>query len=124
MKALLKLEAIGYNVWQQNRGLPKFMGSLPRRWWVARITGYDERYGYKRDFLRGQVNFTNTNSNLSRGVYIEYFLDPGLYEVNEPVSWKNDIRYFARSTSGKIEKISKTELNRSIGVDTWLKLDT
>lgn len=122
MKALLKLEAIGYSAWKKSCSLPEILSTgQKKRCWVARITGYDPKYGYKREFVRGQVEYAESNSVGSRGVFIYYFLDPGVYQVNAPVSWRNDERYFILSEHGKIKKISEADMKKELGTISWLK---
>ena len=131
MKAIIKLEAIGDNLRRLSEEMMKgnatagrFVGRLrgrmfreailPRRPWVAKILGRDERYGLARQFVKRQVDYSESNSTGSRGVYYYYHLDEGIYEVNELVSWNNERRYFLRSGSGEVTEISKEE------VEQWL----
>lgn len=62
--------------------------------WVARITGTDSQYGLAREFLRAEKDYTSANGTGSRGIILYYWLEPGIYEVNERLSWKNHRRYF------------------------------
>lgn len=121
MKALLKIEAIGYNDWKQSNSLPGYLKTTKRRWWVAKIAGYDDRYGYKREFVKGQTEYADSNSKASRGVFIYYLLDPGVYEVNSPLSWRSDDRYFILSEHGKIKRISEADAKKELGTLLWLK---
>lgn len=68
---------------------------LGKRAWVARITGFDPRWKFAREFLRGQKDYTRASSTGNRGIYLVYFLETGYYEINERVSWKHSRRYFA-----------------------------
>lgn len=64
--------------------------------WVARITGLDARYGLAREFLKAEKDYSEANGTGSRGIMLYYWLEPGIYEINERLSWKNHRRYFAR----------------------------
>jgi len=130
MKAVLKIESIGDNVYGQielhrrflSMGFGKkfaddFMGRMPKRYWVAEIERLDKRYGYKRRFLRfNHKDYDNANSVGSRGVMIHYVLESGkIYEVKEPKSWKRDIRYFCRvNDRGEIEEITTEEVDECL----------
>ena len=119
MHACIRLEAIGDNLFAefslcrrklQGVGLgeyaPLFHCGRPRPW-VARITGTDPRYGLQREFLRGQKDYADANSVGSRGVYVYYPLPPGVYEVQELISWSKVRRYFVRSAGGRYEVIDR-----------------
>ena len=124
MLASLKLEAIGDDLRQTLRlwrniadlaapGLGDVViGSTPSRAWVAWITGPDARYRWKREFLRGRKDYTDANGVGSRGVYVWYTLESGkVYEVQAPVTWKRDERYFCRVTDdGEIVGIEESEV--------------
>jgi hypothetical protein len=116
MRYVLKLEAIGDNYAARLRHLSK--PGAARRYsretfdwhagkayelgnkrlvpWVARLKGLDEHYGFVREFVRGQKDYTGATASGSRGIYFYYFLTPGFYEINERVTWKRAERYFAR----------------------------
>lgn len=125
MKASLKIEAIGDDTEQfishirkLSRSLARdFIGEIPRRSWCAEVTGRDPRYGYQRVFLRCKKDYRESNSKGSRGVYKLYILESGehVYEVSNPVSWRNTDRYFCRVTDdGDIVRIEQKE------VDVWI----
>lgn len=57
--------------------------------WVAHITGFDDRYTFAREFVRGEV----AKVNRKRHNYT-YTLTPGLYEVNAPTAFDLADRYF------------------------------
>jgi hypothetical protein len=95
VKASLKIEAIGDNVDQMmrlwtnivNEAVPG-LGTMTFGWkpsyWVARITGFDPTYKYKREFLRGRKDYKYANSKGSRGVFVYYILESGnIYEVKK-----------------------------------------
>ena len=84
--------------------------------WVAEIKGKDSRYGYERVFVNGIADYTYANGKGTRGVYINYVLDDGrIYEVSEPITWKETDRYFCKVVSGEIIKITERE------VEKWLR---
>jgi len=123
MKALLKIELIGYGRWKkfQNLPFPSLLGQMKKYWWVAKILGYDEKYNYSREFIKGQLDYSESNSKGTRGVYLYYFLDPGIYEVKKPTSWYASDRYFILSEHGKIKKISEENMKRELGTSSWLR---
>lgn len=119
---MLALEYIGENhvahaAWMQVQiaatGAPMayFRTGLPKPW-VARITGRDPVYGYARQFMRGQKDYSQANSIGSRGVYLYYALESGVYEVNRRVSWKRSRRYFIRVEDAQIAEIDEQEVGR------------
>lgn len=105
MRAILRLEAIGDDT--------AFI--TKRRPWVARLTGLDDQYTFKREFIQGQKDYSQGNSVGSRGVYLYYALPDGVYEVNAPVSWKRDDRYFCYVEDTVITRMTKDEAM------AWLK---
>lgn len=128
MKAVLRLECIGDDARQYLR-LGRMManeacsgagdamvGDMPARWWVAKIAGRDQKYRYRREFLRGFKDYDRANSCGSRGVEMVYTLDQGcVYEVQSPQTWARNDRYFCRvDDGGEIQRITREE------VDAWL----
>ena len=84
-----------------------------RRPWVARLTGLDARFGFRRDFLKGIRDYSFGKEHHTRGVYLYFFLPPGLYETQRPISWKYNERQFIRvDNQGEIHEISKDEVVR------------
>ena len=115
MRVALKLELIGGAY-----GGQQYMGRDTSRPWVARITGFDDEYGYKREFMRGRWDYTNASSTGRRGIFVYYALEPGLYQVHERISWKHSKRYFilvqnVELYDSEIQKITQEE------ADQWLK---
>lgn len=121
MYSVLKLEYIGegneaearfYQMCLREAGGPmgyfQFKSAKP---WVARITGRDPKYGFARQFVRGQIDYSQANSKGSRGVYLYFTLSPGVYEVYARLSWKRSKRYFVRANDdGTKDEISKEEV--------------
>ena len=137
MRYTLKLEAIGDNHTAymrhisraQRAGLPlpynaphKLLQAYQlghSKSWVARITGLDRRFGLAREFIYAQKDYTHANGTGSRGIYLYYFLPPGLYEISERVTWKRTRRYFARV----VDDHTIIELTREEAVQ-WLQQHT
>lgn len=92
-----------------------FLGRDKSRPWVARLTGFDATYGYQRSFVTGQIDYSRANGPGSRGVFLHFWLKPGVYEVNERTSWRNVQRRFVR-----VEDMTITDMTRE-EVETWLK---
>lgn len=79
--------------------------------WVARIDGTDPRWGFRREFVRGVHDYTYGEEHHSRGVWLYFFLPPGLYEVYRPVSWKHEERYFVRvDGQGNLHRIRRQDV--------------
>lgn len=79
--------------------------------WVARLTGLDDRYGFAREFVNGERDYSRGKEHHTRGVYLYFFLPPGLYEVFRPVSWRKSERYFIRvDEQGEWHKMSRDEV--------------
>lgn len=124
MRAVLKLEIIGDNYYAARHKVPdkkryqhkyeRILGADKTRPWVAAITGLDERYGFRREFIRGQKDYSLANSVGSRGVYVYYPLKPGIYEVHERLTWKKTRRYFIRVEGEEMQEIDRKE------VEAWL----
>lgn len=122
---VLRLEAIGDN-WRwyarqlANRRIqnPRWhdkinairYGQRRHRPWAARVLGPDEKYGFQREFIRGPRDYTYTDKVGERGIYEYFYLDPGLYEINEPQALGQSRRYFARVTDNSLVEISREEL--------------
>lgn len=124
MRAVLKLEIIGDNYYSYKRTLAtgeaqetprmeryaEMMGRDKTRPWVAKIMGTDPKYEFRREFLRGQKDYSLANSVGSRGVYEYFALQDGIYEVHERFSWKGTRRYFICVQDTKITEISCDEV--------------
>ena len=124
MIALLRIESVGDDIHWRSGRLVAARGTIPHglrgiahylaadRPWVARIKGIDARFGLAREFLASRKDFAGSNGSGSRGVILHYELRPGLYEVNERVSWRRNERYFVRSLGGRIERVEEEEVVR------------
>lgn len=129
-KAVVRLELVGDDTHQrmilakkQLRGAGLdveaavlFEGMGKGRPWIARLTGLDPRFGYRREFVRpAGKDYSEGNSIGSRGVYAYYLLDPGLYEVSARLSWKRRRRYFLRvDEAGNKQEIDEEEVRRCL----------
>ena len=128
MLAVLRLELIGDNFFSYKRDLAngkarenprverygEMMGRDKSPSWVARITGLDDKYGFAREFQRGQKDYSRANSIGSRGIYEYFALPDGIYEVHERLTWRRTRRYFI-----KVEKATIIEIERQ-QVEEWL----
>lgn len=96
----LTLEAIDdHIVARYYAGSRKSWQEKPPTPWVARLWGTSKKYGYDREFLDGQKDYSQANRRGSRGVMVTWMLDTeGIYEVQELRVRKKPIRYFARYT--------------------------
>lgn len=120
MRAVLKLEIIGDNYYAAQKEAPdkaRYQGKYERmlspdkiRPWVARIAGFDHTYRFKREFQRGQKDYSLANSVGSRGVFIYYALKPGVYEIHERLTWKKTRRYFIHVEGDSITEIDEVEV--------------
>jgi len=98
MKATLGLEYIGFKFKKQP--------------WVAQIIGKDWQFGFRRNFLRGNIDYSQASGTGKRGVYLWFILEDGMvYEVEHHVSWKNQRRYFCTVKEGQVIEISKAEVD-------------
>jgi hypothetical protein len=125
MRAVLRLEFIGENYFayqrarkrgeaERNQGTECYGDILGRdksRPWVARVTAVqDDGYSFVREFMRGQIDYSQSSKNGSRGVYLYYPLKDGLYEVNARETWTRVRRYFIRVENTLITEIPREEV--------------
>ena len=121
MLAVIELEVIGDNYFayqrqakQMDRYTERYAGYFGRdksRPWVARLTGLDPQFGFKREFIRAQQkDYGRANSIGSRGIYLYFVLAPGLYEVHARETWKRTRRYFVRVEDTQITEIEREEV--------------
>lgn len=115
MRAVLKLELIGVDCGARYYGYMGFDKSKP---WVARLLGMDDKFGFKREFVNGQRDYSNASGTGARGIYAYYPLKDGIYEVNERTSWKSVRRYFIRVQGTIITEISREEVLRCLSADS------
>ena len=128
MPKVLKIECIGDDTDQYTklyRGITNHLfpglgdltfGKMPKRYWVAEIKGFCDKFKYTREFLRSKKDYSQANSVGSRGVFAYYILEENkVYEVKSPKTWKHSDRYFCTVIGGEIFELTQEE------VDTWLK---
>jgi predicted heme/steroid binding protein len=81
--------------------------------WVAEIVDTDRRWKFKRNFLSCNYDYSQANSKGSRGIYKCYFLENDkIYDVSEPVSWKNTARYFLYVENDEAKRITDEEVKK------------
>ena len=91
------------------------IGDIKQRHWCARLTRIDQKYGFRREFVKGRKDYAKANSVGSRGVMVWYILDPGVYEVSSPETWKRTRRYFLRvNYDGTTEEISHEDAELAV----------
>jgi len=129
MRAVLELEFIAENYHAGKREAAKLHSEMPygveryrailgrdkSRPWVARLLGCSEQYGFTREFIHGQIDYSRANSIGSRGVFLYFALKDGIYEVNERTSWTKVRRYFLLVDSTEMVEVSKEEVTQ------WLR---
>jgi hypothetical protein len=124
MRSVIKIEALRDGENRLARFYQNFTNSLipnlgdivfgkqPVEYFVAEIIGFDPKYKFKREFLRGKRDYSESNSKGSRGVYIWYKLEPNkIYDVKKPISWKNIKRFFCTvKEDGSIVELTEQEV--------------
>lgn len=125
MRHHLKLEAIGDADAQFMKLVravyPSLLGERldikPPRPWVARITGPDPKFGLKREFQKAKMDYSRANRAGTRGIYANYFLSDGIYEVYKMTSWRGRDRHFIRVRNGEAERIRKADVQAIFAAD-------
>lgn len=92
------------------------LGGPHLRPWVARIEGMNEEGNLQRSFIAAQKDWSGANGTGSRGIWLYYFLEPGLYEINHRLKWKRADRYFAWI----VDADTLCKLTRTEAIE-WLK---
>lgn len=126
MRYVLKLEAIGDGFAAYLRHYEKLerashfgrreidayrFGRKELQPWVARLRGLSKKYDFDREFMQAQRDYTEASSTGNRGIWLYYALRPGIYEINERMSWGRRERYFLRVINDEsAERISKEEV--------------
>jgi len=121
MRAVLELEFIGADyfaykkfgervnpVYERQKWQMTKPGMRP---WVAQILGRDDQFGLQRQFLTPVYDYTRATTTGSRGIYLFYALRPGIYEINDRISWHRSRRYFAR-VDQEIVEITREEVEQ------------
>jgi hypothetical protein len=103
----------GFNARWEAEKIGDGSGSRP---WLAEITGRDPEFGFRREFLPPDRDFTRSNSRGTRGVVYAWTLSVNrVYEAYRPVSHRRCERVWLRaSPEGDVETITRQE------VEAWL----
>ena len=79
--------------------------------YVAQIINYDfDRAEFNKVHKYGYTDYKFANSTGSRGVYKYYFVEDGIYEIQERISWKKFEHYFVLIKDGKKTKLDFEEV--------------
>lgn len=79
--------------------------------WVAKICGLNSQYGFSREFVRGEIDYSESNGCGSRGVLLRFIVEEEyLYEVYRCTSWRSSDRFFCFWRDGELHKMSKNEV--------------
>lgn len=97
-------------------GLQSILGHDVGQPWVARIVGPHPRYKLLREFVRGQRDFIDAYGT-GRGIKMNFYIKPGVYEVREPLNRTKERRYFIRASDGRWTEIPREEALREVGLD-------
>jgi hypothetical protein len=83
---------------------------------VVRIVGPHPRYKLLREFVRGQRDFIDAYGT-GRGIKMNFYIKPGVYEVREPLNRNRERRFFILAREGRWKEIPREEALREVGVD-------
>lgn len=86
--------------------------------WVARIVGFDKKFGFEREFLKGRPDYTNSRKDGNRGVKLCFVLDKGYYEINRLLDGVRSVRNFTLVTGFSATKVSEDEVRRCLARST------
>jgi len=82
--------------------------------WVARLSK-GKKGKVEREFVEQYRDFHDGSKNGGRGIYKDFFLDDGVYEISEPVDWYDVRRYYVLVCGGEMMKISRKD------AELWLR---
>jgi len=124
MLTFLKLEAVNDNLVDAWANRPRIdrSGDPPPRPWVARLDSVCSRYGWCRVFLDGKKNYRTANARGSRGVWIEFYLDEGVYQVQRLTAKGRPTRHYIAVENGKQREILEQEAVECVLVKSILAL--
>lgn len=77
--------------------------------WVAQITGFDFKFGFKREFIEPTIDWSNANPSCNRGVLMFWYLKNGYYET---CLGKRLERSFCCVRNGTRSECSKEDVER------------
>lgn len=100
---------IQYPKWRDELNAIRY-GRKELRPWVARITGLDSKYGFRREFMSGPRDYTHADNLGKYGIYEYYYLEDGLYEINEAVALGKARRYFVQIIEEWLNPITREEV--------------
>lgn len=109
MKALFKLE------WLYWGNKPRQIHQIKElaKPWVAEIIGYHDTYHYSRKFIKGKIDFTDSNRLGSKRVFLYFMIEENkLYELKKGYSRISGERYFFHYSNGKEHKVPKEDIER------------
>lgn len=135
MKALLSLEDLsrgpmGDILYRSHGPEGDFIGSADLRKqhlpWVALVKDFDPQYNFVREFLKGQLDYSEANSKNTRYVYQRFLLSSGkIYDVHNPAARRADKyprRFFCTVTrDGEIAVISEDEARQTLRVRDYIR---
>lgn len=115
----LKLEAIGDGYVHYRRKMDKGRVHAPRlrdeidaiRYGGPQVVPWVARLGRNasREFIEGQRDYMHADKLGNHGVFVYFYLLPGVYEVNEPISLGKGRRYYARIDINSLTEITREE---------------
>lgn len=112
MRYAIELEVVGDVYEQEARAIDRMQGGSGKGFrssWVARLMSYNAIGGFDRRFIHGRKDYSRANSKGSRGVYLCYALEPGVYEINQLTSWSSSRRYFCMVDGESLHQLTKEE---------------
>lgn len=78
--------------------------------WVARLCCHSGQI--QREFVSGVRDYERADRLGERGIFQYFYLDDGLYEVNEPIGLGKARRYYARISGVSLCEISEQEVKQ------------
>lgn len=126
MFGVLTLECIGWRT-GVGRGFAAALADdfnrKVRRPWCARIVGLYSTGSFCYDFLRGQIDYRNSNGAGSRGVTMTFYPEAGgVYKAHYFTSWRSSAdRFFRVADDGAIVDMTEEEARRWAIREDWAK---
>jgi predicted phosphoadenosine phosphosulfate sulfurtransferase len=109
-------------LWQVSKMLgEKVPGNQNQKPWVSRLTGIKDKQWFEREFIEGQLDYSQSNSKGSRGVALVFSVDTNnVYEVRYYASRSREVRKFLYITqAGETIQLSREEAMEKVS-DTRL----
>lgn len=75
--------------------------------WVARLSWGKQQP--QRTFLNGQRDYMNADRWGNRGIFVYFYLPPGIYEINHPLALGKSRRYYAIVKDDDLIEITQVE---------------